>query len=210
MPRGIAFVLIILVVLAGLVAAWMSTTRVIYFEPGLMSRSSGCDRYAGDEPVLTDFEVDLYSRELRGLGEPSLYLRSRSAVGDAEETVRFTLLRSFHEPVSVRIERLPGGSATLIATQRPNGLYGQAKDLTRTLTSEETAALTEALATTQVVGQPSNSCRSGTDGSRWIVEAAGPGGRYVYINRHSPEDGPVRDFGQFLIDLTGWDVEPLY
>lgn len=210
MPRGIAFVLTVLVVLAGLVAAWMSTTRVIYFEPGLMSRPSGCDRYPGDEPVLTDFEVDWYGRELRGLGEPSLYLRSRSAAGDARDTIRFTWLRSFHEPVAVRIETLLDGSVTLTATQRPNGLYGQAKDLTRTLTSEETAALTEALATTQVLGQPASSCRSGADGSRWIVEAAGPGGRYVYINRHSPEDGPVRDFGQFLIDLTGWDVEPMY
>lgn len=47
------------------------------------------------------------------------------------------------------------------------------------------------------------------DGSQWIVEGIDRNG-YHYVNRSSPEDGPVRAFGDFALLLTGWTFEERY
>ena len=48
-----------------------------------------------------------------------------------------------------------------------------------------------------------------TDGAEWIVEA-NEAGRYRFVIRQSPDDGPVRQFGLVLLGLTGWSIEPVY
>lgn len=47
------------------------------------------------------------------------------------------------------------------------------------------------------------------DGARWIIETAGPGG-YRFIDRQSPDNGPVREVGLVLLGLTGWEVGDIY
>jgi hypothetical protein len=47
------------------------------------------------------------------------------------------------------------------------------------------------------------------DGAQWIIETAGQDG-YRFIDRQSPDEGPVRKVGLALLRLTGWDVGAIY
>ncbi|MFN3513623.1 MAG: hypothetical protein ACK41C_11285 [Phenylobacterium sp.] len=35
-------------------------------------------------------------------------------------------------------------------------------------------------------------------------------GRYRYVERSSPEDGPIRDLGMTMLGFTGWNLDPIY
>lgn len=212
MPRGYALVLTLLVLAAALFAGWFSTTRVVYFAPNLLTQSSGCSWIGGDEPIIDQFEADWYGSELRAFEEPSLYLASLEPHAGHRGSIRFTWIRSFHEPVVVRIDRASDGAGTLTAKQRPGGtgFSGQGRTLRRALTSSEENRLGSVLATTRVLDQKPKTCDGGLDGARWIIEATDGSGTYTYLNRWSPRDGPVKELGEFMIGLTGWDVDPIY
>ncbi len=49
----------------------------------------------------------------------------------------------------------------------------------------------------------------GMDGARWIVEGV-KAGRYHLVDRWSPKDGAVREFGLLLVGLSEIDSEPIY
>ena len=214
MTRGYALVLTLLVLAAAWIAGWYSTTRVVYFAPALLEQPSGCEWGDGEEPVISDFERDWFGGELRAFEEPSLYLTSENPPSGHQRTVRLTLIRSFHDPVVVRIEQRGDGSAILTAKQRPGGQgFGRplaSRRIERPLTASETAELESVLASTQVLDQDGKDCFAGVDGANWIVEAAEVGGRYIYVQRWTPRKGAVRKFGEFMLSLTGWNLDPVY
>lgn len=162
---------------------------------------------------IEDFEIEWYSTHLRAAQEASLYLASRDVTSRENGTYRFTWLRSFHAPIIVRIDERPGGARRLIAKKlSDSGGYGPGRveaRVERTLTQDEVTRLNKALSTGHVLDLPPRDCGPGVDGANWIVEAS-ERGRYRYINRWSPERGPVRDLGVLLIGFTGWDLEPIY
>jgi hypothetical protein len=212
MPRGFALVLALMVIAAALFAGWYSTTRVVYFAPELLSQPSGCRYGRGEEPVIAEFEAEWFGGELRAFQEPSLYLFSTDSLHDQNSSYRFLWLRSFHDPIVVRIERSDDGVAFLTAKQRAGGIgfQGHDKNLSRALTPVEVDQLNSTLAATGVLGERPKTCDSGADGARWLIEAADSRGTYSYVSRWTPREGPSREFGEFMIGLTGWDVGPVY
>ncbi len=212
MIRGYALVLGLGVIAAALFAGWYGTTRAVYFAPALFEQSIACGPQGRDrQPVIDTFEADWYGEELRGFDEPSLY-RASLTTGASARSLRFTWLRSFHDPIFVRIDRGADGGAQLTAGQRAKG--GRPGSLTRRtsrpLTPDELRELDAILIRTVLSEQPPRLCDVGTDGARWIIETVEPSTGYVYLNRWTPADGPVRELGLHMLGLTGWQVAEVY
>ena len=212
MIRGYALVLGLGVIAAALFAGWYGTTRVVYFAPALFEQSIECGPQGfGRQPVIDTFEADWYGEELRGFDEPSLYRASLTPEASAR-SLRFTWLRSFHDPIVVRIERVADGGAQLTAGQRAKGGRpgSQTRRVSRRLTPDEVRELDAVLIRTALSEQPPKFCDVGTDGARWIIEAVEPSTGYVYVNRWSPQDGPIRELGLHMFGLTGWQVADVH
>ena len=179
-----------------------------YFPQSLRETSLRCGLFGpgARREVLSDFVADWYGRHLRAAGEAPLF----EATGP---TLRFTWLRTFHAPVVIRLDTASDGTVTMTATE----LSGQggyepgtvARRIERRLSAGEAAALRRMVEQTGVLRQAPRTCDLGLDGAQWIVESAGPGG-YRFVDRQSPESGPVRAFGLHLIGLTGWTYDNLY
>ena len=212
MIRGYALVLGLGVIAAALFAGWYGTTRVVYFPPALFEQSVQCDAgWGGPQPVIDDFEADWYGEALRGFDEPSLYRASLTPEA-AARSLRFTWLRSFHDPIVVRIERSADGSVRLTAGQNARGRRegSLTRRLTRNLTSDEVRELDAVLTRAALPDQPPKLCERGADGARWIIEAVEPSTGYTYVNRWTPRDGPVREVGLHVLGLTGWRIADVY
>lgn len=164
--------------------------------------------FATIDPV----ENDWYPRHWDAADEPSLSERTMTPISAETSTLRFTWLPTFDHPVIVRIER-SGNNARLVAKK----LSGQGgfepgtidRGVDRPLSSLELAKLDLILSKTKVLELRATNCDGGTDGSQWIVEGIDRKG-YIFVNRFSPDAGPVRAFGDFALDLTGWDVGGRY
>lgn len=175
----------------------------------------------GPGPVLVDvIEEDWYPSIWHDLNEPSLYLQSREPAGEVMRTIRFSWFRSFHPAMVVRLDWLQTGVVRMTAKRGTRPVGSRSSDMTptqtRVLSQAEVDRLEAMLASTAILDQsPVDHDHFGTDGSRWIVEAAKPG-EYRYINRWTPsEDAPadyqqMREAGLFMLGLTGWSLEPLY
>ena len=201
MLRNVAFSLGLTAIAAALGLGYLSTTRIEYFPPAFLNANAAC---GGQGNVVDEIEADWYPKHWRAAEEPSLYLASRASKA---KSLRFTWLRTFENPVIVRIDELPSGQMRLTAKQL-SGAGGYepgevARTIVRDLTPDEQIKLGAMLARTRVFELPSRVCDGGLDGTQWIVEATGPSG-YRYVNRWSPERGPVYDLGSTLLALTGW------
>lgn len=159
--------------------------------------------------TISSVEMDWYPQIWDAADEPSLYDRSREPRPQGRTTLRFTWLPTFDHPVIVRLER-QGGKVELIAKQLSGeGGYEPGKaglSVTRSLSDAEVRQLNTILSRTAVLDQRATECDGGLDGSQWIVESVDDEG-YRFINRWSPEKGPVRTFGDFALDLTGWKLD---
>jgi len=162
----------------------------------------------GDDPRLDQFVYGWYSRELKAMGEPSLFESSKNP---AIESYRFLWLRSFHHPVVVRVDLQTDGSATLI-TKLGSGAGGYPPgkliaNRSRLLTKEELQTLIAHINASGFWQRPSyERNKAGTDGAEWVVEAA-VRGKYHLVSEWSPKDGPIHDLGLlFLFQLAELDI----
>ena len=216
MTRGFAVVLTLLVVGFVLFTAWWSTRRTDYFPAGLQSTFTDCESRHGwrdRQPVLSDFSDDWYSGVLSDFEEPSLYRRSSSS----PRSVRFTWIRSFHDPIVVRADSSVDGRWRLTAKQNSVGAVfnpepgvGHFRRLDRLLTKDEAEALDRALVKSRLFDLPSKGCQVGLDGAQWVLEGADPVKGFHLRDFQSPQSGPERDLGLFLLALTGWNVDRIY
>lgn len=158
--------------------------------------------------VLTGTEAAWFAGELRGLREKPL----DPTEAGAADTLRFTWLRDAHAPVVIRADRLASGAVRLTAKRRPGRDSCRIRDddceVSRLLTAVEVERL--AAVRRAVVAAPPTGCWSGVDASQWIVESSAAADRYRFAQRWSPQDGPIRDLGLALIDLTGWRFRDVY
>jgi hypothetical protein len=146
-----------------------------------------------------DFKANWYSAQLHALQEPSLLELAKH--GEAE-SYRFLWLRTFHHPVSIRVELQADGSwivVTKIASGR--GGYGPGTLTTNTSRKLTTQEAHSFLSNVEKGGfwnapNPIND-QAGMDGSQWIVEGIKTG-HYHVVDRWMPKNGPVRDLGLFL------------
>jgi len=164
------------------------------------------------QPILDEFRQEWFSSHLNAAGEQPL----PRIVGRAEPallSLRFLWLPTFHNPVVIRIETAADGDARMVA-KRLSGAGGYdpgtvAAQLERALTKREWQRIARELTESQLFVQPAGDCSLGFDGSEWIIEAVDESG-YRFFRRWSPEDGPVRELGDLLLDLTGWQFEEVY
>lgn len=195
---------------------WLPSQQ--YFSPELSRRtpvvcedSDGAriDRFS----ALSDFEADWYSTHLRAARESSLYLESQRPASRGGQSYRFTWLRSFHEPVVIRVDRLPSSEMRLTAKRLSGyGGYGPGRivaRIDRLLSRDEAAEFERTLSAGRVLDLAPRDCRGGGDGANWIFEA-NDRGSYRYLMRWTPKQGAVRDTGMLLMSFTGWRFQPVY
>jgi hypothetical protein len=145
-----------------------------------------------------------YSTYLRAAGEPSLSCGPR-ADGFA---FRFLWLRSFHHPVTVRVEKV-GDSAAVTAVEL-GGTGGRApegvvKRVQRALSAAELDAFLAKLNQVRVEEMQKGLARFGIDGAQWIVEGV-KNGQYQVVDRWSPGPGAYRDLGKAFLGLAGFEI----
>jgi hypothetical protein len=185
-----------------------------YFSPELFKLSYSCNWGSGAKKVavLSEFESEWFSEHLRAADESSLYQDSRASRSSARETFRFTWLRTFHPPVVVRVE-IDGQNGRLIGKQLSGaGGYDPghlARKVERRLTAVEIERLYGLIAKTRPFEMGLPGCELGTDGAVWIIEGIDRMG-YHFVKRWSPDGGPVREVGDYLISLTGWQYKEVY
>lgn len=211
MLRPIVIPLTFLVATTGLFVAWYAEASIPFFpsflEDEILECSEGPEYADYQISVLDEFEADWFAGELRGLREKPLY-----PVRDASsDTLRFTWLRSFHAPVAVRTDRLADGRVRLRAKRLAgNGgcsLQGEGCEVVRILEASEVSRLDAVRRA--ALSAPPQVCRDGLDGARWLVEST-DGGEYRFAQRWTPEDGPIRELGLTMLEMTGWGFETAY
>ena len=151
-----------------------------------------------------------YAMHLTGLKESPLCC---GAIG-RPTTVRFTWLRAFDHPVSIRLNRSAEGK-WLVRTKITNGAGGGESghlitDVTRELSEADAAKILSK------VGRDSEywtmpwvaDYSGGKDGAHWVIEVL-DGKNYHFVDRWSA-DGLIRDLGMTFMALSGQQFDPIY
>lgn len=163
-----------------------------YFPPGTFAAEGN-----GEAVVLT-----WYSRQLKGLEEPSLWALSRN---DKHTVVyRFLWLRTFHHPVAIRAIIAPDGTGELI-TRVGGGAGGYdpgrlIENQTEKLSAIQVKDLIEQVRSAKFWELPTEEKRAsfGFDGARWILEGI-QDGNYHIVDRWSPKNGAYHALCWFFV-----------
>lgn len=162
------------------------------------------DRYfpasAFGDPTGSQEWIALYSRYLEAFKEPALFDNSKSGISQSH---RFLWLRSFHKPLSVRVDiRSDGvGFVTVKIGEKPGVSFvgGKVQKTTRKLTKQEADSFLDQTESNGFWKLPSQEEPvSGPDGARWILEGA-KGGEYHVVHRWVPKVGAVRTLCLYLV-----------
>jgi len=151
--------------------------------------------------------AEWYSKQLKALGEPSLYEFSKD---DKKHVYRFLWLRTFHHPVAVRITFNADGTVALV-TKMCNGAGGYKPgklivNKARILSQEEVHRFQLKVEEVGYWGLPPQDDKIGLDGAQWIIEGA-QGSKYHFVDRWSPKEGPVRTLGWMMVhDLAALEI----
>lgn len=168
--------------------------------------------------VLDRFRTCWYGAHLGAMGEPALEATT------AVTTYRFLWLRTFHNPVAVRVEQAEGGRWRLTA-KRLDGTGGyQPGDLIldrvvwvagQTFETAVGRHLERADVWNPSALLEKDQQLGGLDGAQWILEAV-KDGRYRVVDLWTPETGTGERIKAFqeamlgLLRLGGVDAEPVY
>ena len=150
-----------------------------------------------------------YREQLNALEEPSFEEFKNS---EEREAYRFVWLRTFHNPVAVRVvvQEDGGGTVYLKACSGRGGYEPGRLGIERTikLSKEQVNGLREMVESNKFWEQ-SGYERFGLDGATWIVEVK-RGGQYQYAEEWTPIEGSVRNIALFLIKLSGYRTKEVY
>ena len=152
-----------------------------------------------------------YSGHLRALEEEPLPQKSRDK---KKEIYRFTCLRTFHNPFSIRVDVIEGGKDILIrkVTSGQGGYDSGTLKETQSIVLSRKASetLREVIDKIGFWDLPTTKRVVGVDGSQWIVEAV-RNGRYHVVDRFTPRPGTdIRTLGESFLSLAGWHPDNLY
>ena len=152
-----------------------------------------------------------YSPHLLAMKEPSLWEVSKK---QSDEVYRFLWLRTFHAPVSARLDVASDGSGELVIKllsgkggYDPGHLIQNRKIKVE---KESVDHFLELLSKAEFWNLPTEQETNGVgcDGAQWIMEATKKG-QYHVVDRWSPDEGPYRKAALFLaINLGG--LNPRY
>ena len=152
--------------------------------------------YVGQDTFL----VTWYSEMLKALKEPILFNRPSQ-----NETYRFTWLRTFHNPVAIRIEK--NGEDYMLFWKLCDGKGGYEPgqlviDKFRKISRDDWDNFIGLLKTVDFWDMESRETGlQGTDGSQWILEGVNENNYHV-VDRWTPRQNDYFDCGNFLIQLT--------
>lgn len=153
-----------------------------------------------DDVQLDQFVSGWYSSKLKILEEPSLLEMTGNR---SPETYRFLWLRTFHNPVAVRLEFENDGTAILFAkVATGNGSFPDknarlVQNLSRPIGREEREKFQRLLERADFWTLPRGDRHRGNDGAEWIVEGVKES-KYQVVVRWSPLDGAIREIGMML------------
>lgn len=140
-----------------------------------------------------------YSHMLFALHEPVLY----KYTGESE-IYRFTWLRSFDNPVAIRVQK-QGGNFTLLAkvTSGAGGYEpGQMKmDTSFKISQKQWEEFTTLLTRARFWNLPTTVNEGGKDGARWILEGVS-NKKYHWVDRWSPTSGEYKEACEYLLSLS--------
>ncbi len=153
--------------------------------------------------ALDTFVTTWFSEMLFALKEPIL----NSYQGE-KEIYRFTWLRTFHNPISIRVEKL--GEDIKVFSKQCDGEGGYEPgqlilNKNFSLSQDDYEALNNKIEQSNFWNLPTeNRENQGTDGSEWVFEAI-KNHNYHLVVRWSPFDEKLKDFraiGEYLISLS--------
>lgn len=124
---------------------------------------------------------------------------------------RFLWLRTFHAPIAIRVSQ--EAQRASIVTKKSDGTGGYQPgmlvvDDERRLTEEEWTSVAEIVRNVSFWTARATS-RMGLDGASWLLEGV-KDGKYHVIDEWSPREGPAREFGLALLELSGLTESPVY
>lgn len=166
----------------------------------------------GKKDAHGDLFAGLYSRHLSSMDEPSLWQASPSGNLHA---YRFLWLRTFHQPVAVRLQVEESETGLLIAkVSDGKGGYEPGRlvfNETSRLSRQEVERFIQLLSEFGFWEQPTieESGGIGIDGARWVLEGL-QNGRYHVLSRWSPRAGAFRETALMLLKLAEIKVERIY
>ena len=160
--------------------------------------------------ALDTFVNTWYSKMLFALKEPIL----KNYHGD-KEIYRFTWLRTFHHPVSVRLEKQ--GDIVKLFTKVCSGAGGYEPsqlifDTTINATTEQLKTIQQKIYNINFWNLATEQHDDGgKDGSEWIIEAI-KANKYHMVTRWTPSVerlGNFRSVGEYLISIAGLNNEEM-
>lgn len=150
------------------------------------------------------FTVTWYSRHLRAMKEPLLFNKELNKELN-KEVYRFLWLRTFHNPITVRIEKSAEDYKLYWKLSDGTGGYGPGELIVnkmKKLTKREWDNFQKLLDSAKYWEPETNEKElSGFDGAQWILEGV-DSKRYNVVDRWSPESGKFRECCDYLIKLT--------
>ncbi|MBW8039610.1 MAG: hypothetical protein FVQ85_06380 [Planctomycetes bacterium] len=167
------------------------------------------DKIFSDRKDIHDFTVSRFTKYLKALKEPSIY-KQRDISN--KKVFRFTWLRTFHEPVSIRLEIKPDGSGIIFAKKIYSGGGFEVgrinKNKKKKIAKEKTDEFLKLIKEKNFWDIPSIKDSMVIDGAQWMIEGLYDQ-KYHLVDRWSPKTG-VREIGLFLLDLSGLKIREIY
>ncbi|HCY41797.1 MAG TPA: hypothetical protein DHV48_10645 [Prolixibacteraceae bacterium] len=146
------------------------------------------------------FHVEWYSKHLIAMEEPLIFNKKQN-----KSIFRFLWLRSFHNPIAIRIEKQ--SDTYLLTWKLCNGAGGyEPKKMivnkTKTINKETWDSFQDLLLKVDYWNLKTNEVEiPGSDGSQWILEGTDEKNYHV-VDRWTPRGGIFYDCCNFLIELT--------
>jgi len=153
--------------------------------------------------IADTMKAQWYSYMLLGLKEPIIFNDSSS-----KEIFRFTWLRSFHHPISIRIVK--SNDKIYLYSKEADGAGGYQPgriifDETRILSIDDWNTFMDYVKS--INSGPKYVERDGLDGAQWILEEKSSRGYHV-TDKWSPDEGDrFRECCEFLLRLSGIKIK---
>jgi len=154
------------------------------------------------------FSACRYADALEAMGEGPLW------ADFDRESYRFLWMRTFHEPLMVRVDRTPEGDFVTAKTLDGAGGYVPGcvnREVRRRLSTEETEGLLahyRAVFATPLPAYPPGQTRLGADGARWVFEKAGESVRVIrdLWSPDEPQFSAYRELCLYMVRLPGFEI----
>jgi hypothetical protein len=150
------------------------------------------------------FFVERYTQNLKALGESSFFNKAGS-----KDMYRLLWLRTFHNPVAIRIEKHQDDYRLFWKVSNGKGGYAPGELIgykSRQISQSDWDQFQKLIAKIDFWNAESTEKGlSGDDGSRWIIEGV-RGNDYHVTDRWTPRNDDYFTCGEFLIKLTDLDI----